>query len=37
MTEFEEVHERLKAIIRRNADGLAITRDGPAATAAPRG
>jgi hypothetical protein len=37
VTEFEAVHERLKAIIRRNADGLAITRDGPAGMAAPRG
>ena len=30
MTEFEAVHDRLKAIIRRHADGLAITKDGPA-------
>jgi hypothetical protein len=30
---FEAVHERLKAIIRSHADGLVITRDGPAGMA----
>ena len=33
MADFEAVHERLKAIVRRHADGLAITRDGPAGMA----
>lgn len=30
MADFEAVHERLKGIIRRQADGLVITKDGPA-------
>ncbi|HEY3163078.1 MAG TPA: hypothetical protein VGJ71_01895 [Candidatus Limnocylindrales bacterium] len=29
MTDFEDVHDRLKAILRRHADGLVITKDGP--------
>ena len=29
MADFDGVHERLKEILRRHADGLAITRDGP--------
>jgi len=29
MADFEAVHERLKAILRRHADGLVITEDGP--------
>jgi hypothetical protein len=29
MADFDAVHERLKEIIRRHADGLVITRDGP--------
>jgi hypothetical protein len=33
MSDFEAVHERLKAIIRANADGLVITKDGPAGMA----
>lgn len=33
MADFEAVHERLKAIIRGNADGLVITKDGPAGMA----
>ena len=31
MSDFEAVHERLKDIIRRHADGLVITKDEPAA------
>ena len=30
MADFDAVHERLKAILRRHADGLVITKDGPA-------
>jgi hypothetical protein len=30
MSDFEPVHERLKDIVRRHADGLVITKDGPA-------
>ncbi len=33
MADFETVHERLKTILRRHADGLAITKDGPAGMA----
>ena len=33
MADFEAVHERLKAIIREHADGLVITKDGPAGMA----
>ena len=33
MTDFETVHERLKAILRSHADGLVITKDGPAGMA----
>ncbi|HEU4572679.1 MAG TPA: hypothetical protein VFR93_08320 [Candidatus Limnocylindrales bacterium] len=33
MADFETVHERLKDIIRRHADGLVITKDGPAGMA----
>ena len=33
MAEFDAVHERLKAILRAHADGLVITRDGPAGMA----
>ena len=33
MADFEGVHERLKAIIRDHADGLVITKDGPAGMA----
>jgi hypothetical protein len=33
VADFETVHERLKAIIRDHADGLVITRDGPAGMA----
>ena len=33
MSDFEAVHERLKEIIRNHADGLVITKDGPAAMA----
>ena len=33
MADFEAVHERLKAIIRDHADGLVITKDGPAGMA----
>ena len=33
MSDFEAVHERLKAIIRTHADGLVITKDGPAGMA----
>ena len=29
MADFDAVHERLKAILRRHADGLVITKDGP--------
>jgi hypothetical protein len=29
MTDFDAVHERLKAILREHADGLVITKDGP--------
>ena len=29
MADFDTVHERLKGIIRRHADGLVITKDGP--------
>jgi hypothetical protein len=32
-TDFEAVHERLKAIVRHHADGYVITRDGPAGMA----
>jgi hypothetical protein len=33
MADFETVHERLKTILRRHADGLVITKDGPAGMA----
>ena len=33
MSEFEAVHDRLKAILRAHADGLVITKDGPAGMA----
>jgi hypothetical protein len=33
MADFEAVHERLKAILREHADGLVITKDGPAGMA----
>jgi len=33
VADFEAVHERLKAIIRDHADGLVITKDGPAGMA----
>lgn len=33
MAEFEGVHERLKEILRSHADGLVITKDGPAGMA----
>ena len=33
MADFETVHERLKTILRRHADGLLITKDGPAGMA----
>ena len=33
MSDFEAVHERLKQIIRKHADGLVITKDGPAGMA----
>ena len=33
MTDFDAVHERLKAILREHADGLVITKDGPAGMA----
>ena len=33
MTDFEDVHDRLKAILRRHADGLVVTKDGPAGMA----
>ena len=33
IADFETVHERLKAIVRAHADGLVITKDGPAGMA----
>src|SRR6476660_5869520 len=33
MADFETVHERLKTILRRHAEGLLITKDGPAGMA----
>jgi hypothetical protein len=33
MADFDAVHERLKAIVRTHADGLVITKDGPAGMA----
>jgi hypothetical protein len=33
VAEFEAVHERLKGILRSHADGLVITKDGPAGMA----
>jgi hypothetical protein len=33
VADFEAVHERLKAIIRNHADGLVVTKDGPAGIA----
>src|SRR5512132_3562665 len=33
MSDFDVVHDRLKAILREHADGLVITKDGPAGMA----